>query len=108
MRRLLAISPRPTALVASNDLTAFGALRAISSAGLRVPQDISVVGFDDIELCQVTQPPLTTIHLSRRELGERAFEALHAILRGSSKTGREYRIHTRLIVRNSTARCPGT
>jgi len=108
MRRLLAISSRPTALVASNDLTAFGALRAISAAGLRVPQDISVVGFDDIELCQVTQPPLTTIHLSRRELGERAFEALHAILRGSSKTGREYRINTRLIVRNSTARCPGT
>jgi DNA-binding LacI/PurR family transcriptional regulator len=102
MRRLLALSPRPTALVASNDLTAFGALRAISGAGLRVPDDISVIGFDDIELCQVTQPPLTTIRLSRRELGEIAFEALHTIIRGTSKTGHEYRVDTRLVVRDST------
>jgi DNA-binding LacI/PurR family transcriptional regulator len=107
MRRLLALSPRPTALVASNDLTAFGALHAISGAGLRVPEDISIVGFDDIELCQVTQPPLTTIRLSRRELGEIAFEALHTIIRGTSKTGHEYRVDTRLVVRNSTRKSSG-
>jgi DNA-binding LacI/PurR family transcriptional regulator len=107
MRRLLALSPRPTALVASNDLTAFGALHAISSAGLRVPEDISIIGFDDIELCQVTQPPLTTIRLSRRELGEIAFEALHTIIRGTSKTGHEYRVDTRLVVRNSTRKSSG-
>jgi DNA-binding LacI/PurR family transcriptional regulator len=105
MGRLLKISPRPSAIVASNDMTAFGALRAISGAGLRVPDDISVVGFDDIELCQVTQPPLTTIRLSRRELGERAFEALFTVLRGTSKAGREYLVNTHLIVRNSTATC---
>ncbi len=104
MRRLLSLSPRPTAVVASNDLTAFGALRAISGAGLRVPEDISVIGFDDIELCQVTRPLLTTIRLSRRELGEKAFEALHTIIRGTSKKGHEYRVDTRLVVRNSTLR----
>jgi LacI family transcriptional regulator len=108
MRRLLALSPRPTAVVTSNDMTAFGALRAIYNAELRVPQDISVVGFDDIELCQVTQPPLTTIRLSRSELGEKAFEALFTIIRGTSKTGHEYRVDTRLVVRDSTAKCPGT
>jgi DNA-binding LacI/PurR family transcriptional regulator len=102
MQRLL---PRhPTAVIASNDLSAFGALRAIYNAGLRVPKDISVVGFDDIELCQVTQPPLTTIRLSRSELGEKAFEALFTIIHGASRKGREYHVDTQLIVRNSTAR----
>jgi len=61
----------------SNDLTAIGALRAIAAAGLDVPRDISVVGFDDIELSQYTHPPLSTIRLSREELGRKAFDALY-------------------------------
>jgi LacI family transcriptional regulator len=102
MQRLLALPSRPTAVLASNDLTALGALRAIYKAGLRVPEDISIVGFDDISLSQFTQPELTTIRLSRREIATAAFHALADVLAGKSKTGREYRLETHLVVRGST------
>src|ERR1700690_976225 len=75
MSQLLSLATPPTAVLTSNDLTAIGALRAINRAGLRVPEDISLVGFDDIDLSQFTQPPLTTIRLSRDEFGRQAFEA---------------------------------
>jgi DNA-binding LacI/PurR family transcriptional regulator len=61
------------------------------------------VGFDDIELSQFAQPPLTTIRLPRTELGRIAFEALFRILRGDSQKGAEYRIETHLVVRSSTS-----
>ena len=63
MIRLLTLAKRPSAVLASNDLTAIGALRAIYNAGLRVPDDISVVGYDDIDFSQYTQPALTTVRL---------------------------------------------
>jgi DNA-binding LacI/PurR family transcriptional regulator len=103
MYRLLQLKRAPTAVLTSNDLTAFGALRAIHHARLRVPEDISIVGFDDIELSQFTQPPLTTIRLPRTELGRIAFDALFRILRGDSQKGAEYRIETHLVVRSSTS-----
>lgn len=102
MAQLLEHPPRPSAVLASNDLTAIGALRAIHRAGLRVPDDISVVGFDDISLSQFTQPELTTIRLSRGELAEAAFQALSNILAGKSQKGREYRVETHLVIRAST------
>jgi DNA-binding LacI/PurR family transcriptional regulator len=68
-----------------------------------VPEDISIVGFDDIELSQFAQPPLTTIRLPRTELGRIAFDALFRILRGDSHKGTEYRIETHLVVRSSTS-----
>jgi len=102
MTRLLQLKPLPTAVLCSNDLTAFGALRAIRRAGLRVPDDISVVGFDDIHLAGFTEPPLTTIRLSRSELARQAFDALlRHIDRG--RAGEEHAIETHLIVRESTA-----
>jgi DNA-binding LacI/PurR family transcriptional regulator len=104
MRKILASPHPPTAIMASNDLTAIGALRAIASAGLRVPQDISVVGFDDIELSQFTQPPLTTVRLSREEVGRKAFEALYQSANQESTSGREIRVNTSLVVRESTCR----
>ena len=103
MYRLLQLKRAPTAVLTSNDLTAFGALRAIHHARLRVPEDISIVGFDDIELSQFTQPPLTTIRLPRTELGRIAFDALFRILRGDSQKGAAYRIETHLVVRSSTS-----
>ncbi len=84
MERLLALPKRPTAVLASNDLTAIGALRAIYNANLRIPEDISLVGFDDIYLSQFTQPALTTIRLSRTEVAEKAFNALTALINGKS------------------------
>ncbi len=68
MERLLLIANPPTAVLASNDVTAIGALRAIRRAGLRVPQDLSVVGFDDIQLARYTDPPLTTVRFPRDEI----------------------------------------
>jgi DNA-binding LacI/PurR family transcriptional regulator len=104
MVKLLSQVDPPTAVLTSNDLTAIGALRAISCAGLRVPEDISVVGFDDIELSQITQPPLTTIRLSRDELGRKAFDALHQTVEGRGHKAHRITISTNLVLRESTAR----
>jgi len=103
MTQLLSLSDRPTAVLASNDLTAIGALRAINRAVFHVPRDISLVGFDDIELCQCTQPPLTAIRLSRVELGQKAFDALYRSLEGQSGNGEEITVSTTLVLRQSTA-----
>jgi len=107
MTRLLALPDPPTAVLASNDLTAIGALRAINRAGFRVPDDISLVGFDDIELSLCTQPALTTIRLSRAEVGEKAFDVLYRNLSTENQEGREIKIGTNLIVRQSTSAVKG-
>jgi LacI family transcriptional regulator len=103
MSRILDGDWLPTAVLCSNDLTAIGSLRAIRRRGLRVPNDISVVGFDDIALAEFTEPPLTTVRLPRRELASKAFEALLASLGDTSSMGVEYSITPELIVRESTA-----
>jgi LacI family transcriptional regulator len=103
MSRILDGEWLPTAVLCSNDLTAIGGLRAIRRHGLRVPHDISVVGFDDIALAEFTEPPLTTVRLPRRELAGKAFEALLASLGDTSRMGVEYAITPELIVRESTA-----
>ncbi len=104
MREILANPKRPTAVLTSNDLSAIGALHAIQQAGLRVPHDISVVGFDDIELSQYTQPPLTTVRLSRDELGRKAFHALYQAVESTPTKGQYIKIPTALVERASTAR----
>ena len=103
MQQLLAMQPAPTAVLTSNDLTAIGVLRAIHYAGLRVPDDISVIGFDDIELSQYTQPALTTVRLSREELGRCAFEALYRTLQNGNREGQQIKISTTLVIRDSTS-----
>ena len=107
MTQLLALPKRPTAVLTSNDLTAIGALRAIARVGLRVPEDISVVGFDDIELSRFTQPPLTTIRLSRDDLGRKAFDALYETVE-SRRPGHEIKVSTGLVLRESTATVKAT
>lgn len=103
MNRLLKLPERPTAVLASNDLTAVGMMRAVRLAGLVVPRDISIVGFDDIWLAEFTEPPLTTVRLSRRELAEKACGALIAGLSAAPRP-REYGVETHLVIREST--CP--
>ena len=96
-----------TAVIASNDLTAIGALRAIRKAGFSVPRDISVVGFDDIQLSQYTDPPLTTVRLARGEIATAAFDALlHAIRSAKGDSGIETHVTTSLVVRESTGPAP--
>ena len=110
MEQLLATKPRPTAVMCSNDMTAIGVLHKLYRAGLRVPDDLSVIGFDDIHIAEVTIPPLTTVQMSRFELARSAFNALraHAEESETSARKREYNIQTDLIVRESTGFPRGT
>ncbi len=80
MRRLLALPSPPTAVFCYNDLTAMGAARAVREAGLHVPDDISLIGFDDIELAAYFHPPLTTVRQPAYELGRRAMEMVLALM----------------------------
>ncbi len=102
MRKLLQVSPRPTAVIVSNDLMAIGALAAIHEAGLRVPDDISLVGFDDIAFAHLTQPPLTTVALSREQIAIAALSAIERMIDGEDAAREDYSIATSLVVRGST------
>ena len=95
-----------TAVFCSNDEMAIGALRAIKSKGLRVPEDVSVVGFDDIRFARYADPPLTTIAQPKEELGREAMTLLVEILSGAQVPPRKRVLSTQLVVRGSTARCP--
>jgi LacI family transcriptional regulator len=103
--QLQELATRPTAILCSNDMTAIGVLRAAYMEGLRVPQDLSVVGLDDIDFAEFTLPPLTTIRLSRTDLARAAFEALRQQAEdpGNPKKQREFLVSTSLVVRGSTA-----
>jgi DNA-binding LacI/PurR family transcriptional regulator len=103
--KLQALAGQPTAVICSNDMTAIGVLRAAYLQGLRVPQDLSVIGLDDIDFAEFTLPPLTTIRLSRADLARAAFEALrlHAENPGKAGLQREFLVSTNLVVRGSTA-----
>jgi LacI family transcriptional regulator len=103
--RLLHRADPPTAILTSNDLTAFGALRAIRQAGLRIAEDVSVVGFDDIYMAQFTEPPLTTVRVPRSELAQLACNALLEAIGGNSH-GAELNIGTKLVIRESTGKAP--
>src|SRR6202012_1709761 len=92
-----------TALVAYNDISALGAMSALREAGRRVPEDISVVGFDDIEFAGIAYPPLTTVRQPLRMMGSTAAEVLiHNI--ENHETAENIRVLPELIVRSST--CP--
>ena len=104
MKHLLALRrQRPTAVFARNDFTAIGAISAIKEAGLRIPQDIAVVGYDDVPLASHTSPPLTTVRQPTREQGRIAAEFLLQRIEGTKPLPREERIFPcELIVREST------
>lgn len=94
---------RPTAIIASNDLMAIGAMHAAYDRKVRIPGDLSVVGFDDIRFAEHTQPPLTTVAIPRSEIGRIAFDALWDMISNPSKPGAEHKVQTHLVVRDSTA-----
>ena len=96
---------RPTAIFASNDMMAMGALGAARRRGLRVPEDVSVVGMDDVPLADSVFPALTTVHQPLRELGETAMGMVLAAIRGE-ETETERVLAPRLVVRESTS-APG-
>jgi LacI family transcriptional regulator len=99
---LLAIRPPPTAIFAANDSMAIGALSALREAGVAVPEDMAVAGFDDIPIAQYTSPPLTSVHVPIAELGERATARLVEQLGSERKRRRQCEtLQTKLVVRQS-------
>jgi LacI family transcriptional regulator len=101
MRRLLALPQRPTAVFAAADAMAAGALRAIREAGLGVPADIALVGFDDAPVALLTDPPLTTVRQPISELGAAAARLLIAQLRDEAVAPVQQRLPVELVVRQS-------
>ena len=102
-REILDARERPTAVMAANDMMALGAMVEFQSAGLDVPRDVSVVGFDDIAFASLAVPHLTTVCLPRVDLGRRAVEALMTTIENPEQPGVEINIPTYLIMRGSTA-----
>ena len=106
VRALLERPPLPTALLCGNDLMAIGAMQALRAAGLRCPENLSIIGSDDIPFAQYCHPPLTTVRVPRHRLGEMAFEALNVMIPAPAKTGPELGLETLLVPRASTAPPP--
>ena len=103
MDQLLALADQPTAVCCYNDMTALGAMRSIRLRGMRVPEEISVAGFDDLFFASYTQPPLTTVRQPMRRMGQLAMESLFKLMSGDESEIR-IKVDAELIVRESTAR----
>ncbi len=105
---LLDLRPRPSAVVCFNDKVAAGVLAAATARGLRVPADLSVTGFDDIDISRATSPRLTTVRQPLQEMGRIAVTMLIRQLDGHAHEALSMELETRLIVRDSTGPASGT
>jgi DNA-binding LacI/PurR family transcriptional regulator len=103
VRRMLASNPAPTGVICSSDLMAIGVLQEAAAQGLRVPEDLSVVGFDGIEAGAWTSPPLTTVEQPIEEIAETAVNALRTLIAEPDKPLPDYSFRPRLRMRGSTA-----
>ena len=103
MQCLLDVPAPPTGVSASNDLMAIGAMRAVKDHGLRVPQDVSIVGFDDITVAEVSDPPLTTVRVPKYELGREAARLLIRRLMGDNGPQQHVVLDHTFVGRGSTA-----
>ncbi|MBI1882539.1 MAG: LacI family DNA-binding transcriptional regulator [Chloroflexi bacterium] len=100
-RKLLSLPNPPTAIFAANDQSAIGVMEAAAEAGVRIPEDLSLVGFDNIPETAFTQPPLTTVNQFIEELGYRATKLLVDLIQGKSLETNLYKIPTQLVIRDS-------
>lgn len=105
METLMALANRPTAVICGNDVLAAGALRHATQSGISVPTDVSVIGFDDIDLASVTSPQLTTVHVPHRRMGQAAAELLLALGSGTENI-KSVEFHPELVMRESLAQPP--
>lgn len=97
---LLRLTPRPTAIICGNDVLAIGVLSEAKRVGLKLPAELSVTGFDDIEMAGVTEPALTTIRVPQRSMGEAAAKAILALRAGATGT-QSISLSTRFVMRDS-------
>jgi DNA-binding LacI/PurR family transcriptional regulator len=105
-KKLLELKMRPTAIITVNDLLAIGALRAAADLGLRVPQDVSLVGYDDIPMANYFVPRLTTVTKNALDLGRKAFEMLLARIQSPELPRQITYVPPRLVIRESTGPAP--
>src|ERR1700675_870061 len=103
VRAILSQSETPTVIFCGSHLIAMGAMKTLEEEGVQVPEDVSVVGIDDISFAFLARPPLTTISVPREHLGVIAFEALEKVLKLKRRKGADYYLGTELVVRKSTA-----
>src|SRR6266567_4178099 len=103
VRAILSATEKPTAIFCGSDLIALGVMSALEEAGVGIPEDISVIGIDDISFAFLARPPLTTIRVPRERVGTTAFEALDRMLKLKRRKGAEYYLETELVIRRSTA-----
>lgn len=102
-RALLALPKRPSAIVTISDKTAFGAFAILQHAGVRVPMDLSIASIDDVADARATLPPLTTVAIPKREMGQRAVRRLLELLSGDEALPHKIVLYPRLVERASTA-----
>jgi LacI family transcriptional regulator, galactose operon repressor len=100
------LSPRPTAVMAVNDLTAVGVIKGLMKAGCRVPEDVSVTGFDNTRLAEYSNPSITTVDIHLDMLGKMAADALHELSCSVNPEGKEYQIRAELIPGDSSGPAP--
>jgi LacI family transcriptional regulator len=100
-QKFLALRARPTAIFAANDLMALGAIYAIQEAGLRVPEDVAVVGYDDREVAAISRPTITTVTLPCYDMGRESARLLLSRLESGAEAADPIRVRGRLIVRES-------
>jgi LacI family transcriptional regulator len=101
MQKLLSLGECPTAVICCSDLSAVGAMEAIQDAGLAIPEDISVVGFDDIEIASYVRPALTTVRQDMRTIGQMTIELLDELINNEQLAPPEVIVPTELIIRDS-------
>jgi len=99
---LMHVSPAPTAVFCHNDVMAIGAISQAKKLGLRIPQDVSIIGFDDLKLSQYCDPPLTTVAQPRFQIGEQAMLLLIEQLNGNNVRGGSRLLESKLVIRGST------
>lgn len=102
VRAVLSSQERPTVIFCGSDLIAMGAMSALEQFGVEIPDDMSVIGIDDIPFAFLARPPLTTIRVPREHVGVIAFEALEKMLKKKRRQGADHYVETELVVRKST------
>ena len=103
--KIMGAEERPTVVIGGNDVLAVGALRKAKEMGFRIPEDLSITGFDDIELAQVVDPALTTVHVPHRKMGTRAAQILVSLINGE-KFEKSEKLQTTIQFRGTLGHAP--
>lgn len=99
--KIIAMDKRPTAVFCFNDTMALGLMSRLQQKGIRIPEDMSVIGYDNIELAEYFSPPLTTVHQPKRRVGKNAFEILLERIKDKEHERRIFEMHPEIVERDT-------